>query len=57
MDSMSNVDSNQDQNGSKAIVTTIAIGAETKQIANAMPTPRSLVAMSIPICRFNSCYK
>jgi hypothetical protein len=54
MDSISNIDSIQDQNGSKAIVNTIAIGVEIKHIANAMPTPRSLFAVFISTYRFNN---
>ena len=47
MDSISNLDSIQDHNGSKAIVTANAMGAEIKKIAKAIPIPRSLLAMFI----------
>ena len=55
MDSIPNIDSIQDQNGSKAIVAPIAIGTEIKQIANAIPTPRSLFAMFISTILTQGC--
>jgi hypothetical protein len=54
MDSIANLDSIQDHNGSKPIVTAIAMGAAIKQIAKAMPIARSLLAMFIVACRLNN---
>ena len=53
MDSISNIDSIQDHNGSKVMVTTNAIGNAIRQIASAMPTPRNLFAMFISSYRSN----
>jgi len=56
MDSIFNIDSVQDHKGIKAIVTKIAIGADIRQIANPMPTFRTLFAIFIPTCRFDIYY-
>jgi hypothetical protein len=54
MDSIANFDSIQDHNGTKPIVTAMAMGAAIKQIAKAMPIARSPLAMFLVAYRSNN---